>query len=313
MLRGRKIVITGGAGFIGSSLARALAPRNEVTVLDDVSTGKTANLDGIDGNIELVRGSVTDLKLLKKTFHGKELVFHMAAQASVAASMADPVYTHEANVTGTLNVLLSAKDNGVSRVVYSSSSAVYGNEPTLPKKESMLPEPISPYGASKVAGEHYCRAFADSFGLYTVSLRYFNVYGPRQNPKSDYAAVIPRFITNSLNGKPLIIFGDGEQTRDFSFVDDVVRANILAAEGRKANGAVINIANGTKTTVNRLASLILAETGSSAPILHKPVRKGDITHSVADITLARKLIGFEPEYELERGLGLAVKFFKKHA
>ena len=304
-----KIVITGGAGFIGSNIAEELSKEkdNEIIIVDDLSTGKMANLRKFDQNINLVRGSITDLNLLKVVFKGVDYVFHQAAIPSVPRSIKDPIASNNANVNGTLNVLVAARDCGVKKVVYASSSSVYGDTPELPKRERMTPNPLSPYAVTKLLGEYYCNVFNDIYGLKTVSLRYFNVYGPRQDPYSDYAAVIPKFINRVSENKPPVIYGDGEQTRDFTFVKDVVRANILAAKS-DAEG-VYNIANGNRISINELANMIMALIGNDLTPIHDDSREGDVKHSLADISEAKKNLGYEQGYSLEEGLRGTVEWF----
>ena len=297
-----KAIVTGGAGFIGSHIARELAERGyDVVILDNLSTGKRENIEPLLGRdyVNFVQGSVTDLPLLQELFTGTSYVFHQAAIPSVPRSIKDPLSSHEANITGTLNVLLAARDSGVKKVVYASSSSVYGDTPTLPKREDMTPSPLSPYAVTKLAGEHYCRVFQEVYGLPTSCLRYFNVYGPRQDPGSQYAAVIPLFIQKASRGEPPVIFGDGEQSRDFTFVRDVVEANILAAES-DACGA-FNVGRGERTTINGLAELIIELTGSKVKAVHENPRAGDIKHSLADISRATGF-GYAPKYKLEAGL-----------
>ncbi len=303
-----KVIVTGGAGFIGSHLAEELARRGyQVTILDDLSTGEMENIKELlkKGSVQFIQDSITNFSLLKELFQGAIYVFHQAALPSVPRSVKDPLAANEVNITGTLNVLLAARDNKVRKVVYASSSSVYGDTPTLPKKEDMVPHPQSPYAVSKLAGEHYCRVFQEVYGLATACLRYFNVYGPRQNPDSQYAAVIPRFIRWASEGSPLIIFGDGEQTRDFTFIADAVEANILAAEGN-ASG-VFNIGRGKSIAINELAQLVIKLTGNNVEPVHREPREGDIRHSLADISKARTL-GYEPRYNLEEGLEETRKF-----
>ncbi len=304
-----KIVITGGAGFIGSNIAEELSKEkdNEIIIVDDLSTGKMANLRKFDQNINLVRGSITDLNLLKVVFKGVDYVFHQAAIPSVPRSIKDPIASNNANINGTLNVLVAARDCGVKKVVYASSSSVYGDTPELPKRERMTPNPLSPYAVTKLLGEYYCNVFNNIYGLKTVSLRYFNVYGPRQDPYSDYAAVIPKFINRVSENKPPVIYGDGEQTRDFTFVKDVVRANILAAKS-DAEG-VYNIANGNRISINELANMIMALIGNDLTPIHDDSREGDVKHSLADISEAKKNLGYEPGYSLEEGLRGTVEWF----
>ena len=297
----QRAVVTGGAGFIGSHLVEALVSRGyQVTIIDDLSTGKKQNVGKLLGDkVDLIQASVTDPSLLTRLFQNIDYVFHLAALPSVPRSIEAPLASHQVNITGTLNVLVSARDNGVSKVVYASSSAVYGDTPLLPKREDMTPNPQSPYAVTKVSGEYYCKVFQTVYGLDTVCLRYFNVYGPRQDPDSQYAAVIPRFISRALEGNPPIIFGDGEQTRDFTFVRDAVEANILAAES-DATG-VFNIGSRSRTTINELAKLIARLLATGVKPIYQEPRAGDIRHSLADISKARQ-IGYNPKYSLEEGL-----------
>jgi len=297
-----KVVVTGGAGFIGSHLALKLAERgNHVTIVDDLSTGRVENIAALlkTSGAELVRGSVTDLSLLQSVFSGASYIFHLAAIPSVPRSIEDPLGTHQVNVTGTLNVLMAARDSNVQKVVYASSSSVYGDTPTLPKREDMMPSPQSPYAVAKLAGEYYCSVFHQVFGLPTVCLRYFNVYGPRQDPLSPYAAVIPKFITSVLQGRPPIIFGDGSQTRDFTYVEDATEANILAVES-DATG-IFNIGSGDRVSINELARLVLEILGKDLEPQHLEPRAGDIRHSLADIALA-KTFGYTPRHSLSEGV-----------
>jgi len=300
MIRDRRVVITGGAGFIGSHIAEALAPANDVTVLDDFSSGNEENLTGF--GVRILRGSVTRMSHLALAFRGAELVFHLAARPSVPASVADPAGSERVNLGGTLNVLSAANEAGVRKVVFSSSCAVYG-EAAPPVRESAPPMPMSPYAVHKLASEHYCRIFFELYGLRTVSLRYFNVFGPRQDPGSQYAAVVPVFFRDLLKKGRLTIYGDGRQTRDLIYVGDVVRANLLAAERPAADGKVLNIATGHGTSVNGLARLVARVLGKPLRTRRAPRRKGDIRHSRADISAARRLLGFAPKVGLEDGLG----------
>jgi len=302
-----KAIITGGAGFIGSNLAEVLSRDNEVIIVDDLSTGNDANIRGLE--IELVKGSVTDLDLLRKIFKGADYVFHQAAIPSVPRSIKDPVSTNEANVTGTLKVLIAARDCGVKKVIFASSSSAYGDTPELPKREDMNPNPMSPYAVTKLVGEYYCNVFNDVYDLKTAALRYFNVYGPKQDPYSDYAAVIPKFIKRIQEGKPPIIYGDGNQTRDFTSVDDVVSANILAAES-DAKG-VYNVATGKRITINELANVIMAIMGRDLDPIHEKPREGDVLHSLGDITKAKKDFGYAPGDKLEANLKETVKWFRE--
>lgn len=295
-------MVTGGAGFISSHLTEELVKQGyHVVILDDLSTGKMENIEPLVNkeNMEFVQGSITNLSLLQRLFQGVDYVFHQAAIPSVPRSIKQPQASHEVNITGTLNVLLAARDCDVKKVVYASSSSVYGDTPTLPKKEDMSPNPQSPYAVTKLAGEYYCHVFHQIYNLPTICLRYFNVYGPRQDPDSQYAAVIPLFITRVLQGKPPIIYGDGEQTRDFTFVKDVIKANILAAESDTSG--VFNIGRGENVTINNLARTITSIIGKDLRPEYQPSRPGDVKHSLADISRART-IGFEPQYSLDKGL-----------
>ena len=306
----KKVVVTGGAGFIGSHLAEELARRDyRVIILDDLSTGKVENIEDLLGkeNVEFIKGSITDLPLLRELFRGVDYVFHQAALPSVPRSIENPQASHEVNVSGTLNVLLAARENSIKKVLYTSSSSVYGDIPTLPKKEDMVPHPLSPYAVTKLAGEYYCQVFHQVYGLPTVCLRYFNVYGPRQDPNSQYAAVIPSFIKRALEGNPPIIFGDGEQTRDFTFVKDAVEASILAVES-DARG-LFNIAQGERITINELARLVISIVGKNMEPVHQEPRPGDIRHSLADISLARAF-GYEPRCSLKEGLRETIRSFQ---
>jgi nucleoside-diphosphate-sugar epimerase len=280
-------LVTGGAGFIGSSIVRALLERgDEVRVLDDFSSGKRENLADVAADVAVIEGDVRHEADLARALAGVELVFHQAAIASVPRSLVEPVTNHDVNATATLKLLLEAKRAGVRRVVYAASSAAYGDEPTLPKVETMPPAPLSPYAVSKLSGELYCQIFASAYGLETVALRYFNVFGPRQDPASEYAAVIPRFITAALAGRGVTIFGDGEQSRDFCFIDNTVAANLLAASAPAAavSGRSVNVACGAATTLNELVGLLGDILGRRVPITYEPARVGDVKHSLADIS-----------------------------
>jgi UDP-glucose 4-epimerase len=305
----RKVIVTGGAGFIGSHLAEELVRRGYyVTILDDLSTGKTENIELLlkKGDVEFIQGSITDLPLLQKLFQGAYYVFHLAAISGVPRSIEEPHLSHEVNATGTLKVLVAARDAGVNKVIYSSSASVYGDTPTLPTREDTLLNPQSPYAIAKLAGEYYCLVFYQVYSLPTICLRCFNVYGPRQDPNSQYAAVIPGFIKSSQEGHPPIIFGDGEQTRDFAFVKDVVEANILAAQSDDCG--VFNISQGQSITINRLAELIIRLIGAEVEPIYQEVRPGDIKHSLADISKARAF-GYKPKYGIEAGLAETVKWY----
>ncbi len=305
----KRAVVTGGAGFIGSHLSDELAERSyQVTILDDISTGKQSNIEALRnrGNIDFVQGSITDLPRLQKLFKGSDYIFHQAALARVPFSVSDPLSANEVNITGTLKVLIAARDNGVKKVVFASSSSVYGDAPVLPQHEDMLPGPLSPYALTKLAGEHYCTIFKQLYGLPTVCLRYFNVYGPRQDPHSQYAMVIPAFIDRIAHQQPPVIFGDGEQSRDFAFIRDVIRANILAAEST-AEG-IFNIGSGSNITINRLADLILRIMNSDLKPVYQEPRPGDVRHTLAEISKA-KSFGYEPEWSLERALEMMIPFY----
>jgi UDP-glucose 4-epimerase len=298
----RRVVVTGGAGFIGSHLADELAHRGcDVIILDDLSTGRLENIESLlaHGGAQFVEGSIADLSLLHRILQGADVVFHQAAIASVPASIEQPIVSHEVNVTGTLNVLVAAKEAGVGKVVCASSSAVYGDTPAPSKREDMSPCPQSPYAVTKLVGEYYCGVFQELFGMPTVNLRYFNVYGKRQDPNSQYAAAIPKFVSRVLEGNPPIIYGDGEQSRDFVFVRDVVEANILAA-GSSATG-VFNIGTGTSITINDLVRLVVKIMDSALVPVYHETRPGEVKHSLADISNA-KGFGYNPQYSLEEGL-----------
>jgi len=306
------LVVTGGAGFIGSNLAEELAKReDEVIIIDDLSTGKMENIKDVvkRSNVEFVNGSVTNMKLLEELFRDVDYAFHQAAIPSVQRSIENPGATNEANITGTLNVLIAARDCGVKKVIYASSSSVYGDTMELPKREDMKPNPLSPYAVTKLVGEYYCKAFNEVYGLKTVCLRYFNVYGPKQDPASEYAAVIPRFVTRVLNNQPPVIYGDGNQTRDFTFVKDVVNANILAAE-KNVNGT-FNIANGQRVSINELANRIMEIAGVKLSPVYDTPRKGDIRDSLADISLAEEKLGYEPGFTLDEGLKETMIWYRR--
>ena len=306
-------LVTGGAGFIGSAIARALVKRGDrVRILDDFSSGKRENLADIAGAVEVIEGSILDERALSQAIDGVKVVFHEAAIPSVPKSMAEPIENHEANATGTLKVLHAAKRAGVERLVYAASSAAYGSDPRLPKVETMSTGPISPYGASKLAGEIYCQVYAEAYGLPTVCLRYFNVFGPRQDPQSEYAAVIPKFITRALAGGTPVIFGDGTQSRDFCFIDNVVEANLKAAAApASATGRVYNIACGVATTLDEVVKVIGDILGRPIEPKHDPERAGDIKHSVADISAARAGLGYTAAVSFEEGMRRTVDWYRK--
>lgn len=308
----RYSLVTGGAGFIGSHLVRGLLERGTaVRVLDNFSTGHRRNLEELAGRIEIIDADIRDPAALARACTDVEVVYHLAAQGSVPRSVDDPVTANEINVTGTLRVLVAARDCGARRVVYSASSAAYGETPTLPKIESMAPQPVSPYGVSKLAGEYYLQSFSACYGLSTVSLRYFNVFGPRQDPKSQYAAAIPGFLSRMLRSEPPIIFGDGEQSRDFCYVENVVLANLLAAEAPRAlRGEVLNIACGERVTLNRIIAVVNENLGTSLQADYQPPRAGDVRHSLADLSAARDAIGYAPRVMFAEGLARSIAWYR---
>ena len=307
-------LVTGGAGFIGSHIVeRLLRDGRSVRVIDDLSTGRRENIAPFIGEIEFIEGDVRDLDPVRDAMDGVRYVFHQAAIPSVPRSVDDPLATNAANVDGTLNVLVAARDAGVKRVVYASSSAVYGDSPDLPKRESMNPEPRSPYAVSKLAGELYCRVFYDVYGLETVALRYFNVFGPRQDPASEYSAVVPKFITAFLSGEPPTIYGDGGQSRDFVYVDDVVEANLLAAGSSALGGKVFNVASGKGITINDLAWILGEITGADLEPVHAPPVPGDIRESLADISKACGSLGYASKVGIREGLRKTVEWYEKRA
>ncbi len=304
-------LVTGGAGFIGSHIAAALVERGDtVRVLDNLSTGRVENMASFRDRIEFFEGDLLDADALAQAVDGVECVFHQAALASVPRSVERPLDTNAACVTGTVALLNAARTAGVRRVVYAASSSAYGDQPTSSKRESDLPLPISPYAAAKLAAEYYCRAFTATYGLATVALRYFNVFGPRQDPKSEYAAVIPRFITAILSGDQPVVYGDGLQSRDFTFVANVVHANLLAADAPDVAGRVLNVANGTQFSLLALLAAINKLLGTEVQPRFDPPRIGDVRESLADITLARKLLGYEPQVDFEEGLRRSIDYYR---
>jgi nucleoside-diphosphate-sugar epimerase len=306
-------LVTGGAGFIGSSLVRGLLKEGKrVRVIDNLSTGSITNLEDTLDQVEYIDGDIRDLSAVHKASESIKYIFHQAAVPSVPRSIENPVDSNQSNIDGTLNVLLAARDQGVKRVIYAGSSSVYGDTPDLPKKEDMKPHPLSPYAVTKLTGEYYCQVFSDVYGLETVTTRYFNVFGPRQNPESQYAAVIPKFIDAFLRGNPPTVFGDGEQTRDFTFVDNVVHANILCSKAEKTSGEVINIATSSRISLNELISILRKITDRDIDPVYADPRKGDVRHSLADISRAQKLIGYKPIVDLEKGLRKTIQWMKKN-
>ena len=309
-------LVTGGAGFIGSNLvASLLASGHRARVLDNFLTGKRENLAGLAERygdaFELVEGDLRDLEVTRRAAQGVEYVLHQGALPSVPRSVADPVLSNEINVGGTVNLLIAARDAGVRRVVFAASSSAYGDTPELPKRESMTPNPKSPYAAQKLAGEHYMRIFYEVYGVETVSLRYFNVFGPKQDPASTYAAVIPRFITAVLMGTAPTVYGDGLQTRDFTYIDNVVRVNLLACKASKeACGRVFNIACGERVSLLEILEIIYGLVGRRVPPRFEPPRPGDVRDSLADISLARDLLGYEPMVPFPEGLSRTFDYFR---
>jgi UDP-N-acetylglucosamine/UDP-N-acetyl-alpha-D-glucosaminouronate 4-epimerase len=305
-----RVLVTGGGGFIGSNLVRALLERgDDVRVLDNYSTGNRANLADLVGEIEVVEGELRSYERVHAATRGMEVVFHQGALPSVPRSVQDPLTTAAVNTEGTLNVLLAARDEAVRRVVFASSSSVYGNSDELPRVETQNPDPISPYGVSKLAAERYCVSFSRVYPLETVALRYFNVFGPNQDPSSQYAAVVPRFITAIADGRPVPIYGDGNQKRDFSFVSNVVEANLLAADAAEVSGTIVNVATGRATSVHDLGDTIGSILGLPVERDPQPARTGDIRDSYADVTRARELLGWEARVGLEDGLRIAAEAF----
>jgi UDP-N-acetylglucosamine/UDP-N-acetyl-alpha-D-glucosaminouronate 4-epimerase len=305
-----RVLVTGGGGFIGSNLVRALLERgDDVRVLDNYSTGNRANLADLAADVEVVEGELRSYERVHAATRGVEVVFHQGALPSVPRSVQDPLTTAAVNTEGTLNVLLAARDEAVRRVVFASSSSVYGNSDELPRVETQNPDPISPYGVSKLAAERYCVSFSRVYPLETVALRYFNVFGPNQDPSSQYAAVVPRFITAIADGRPVPIYGDGNQKRDFTFVSNVVEANLLAADVDEVSGTIVNVATGRATSVHELADTIGSILGHPVERDPQPARTGDIRDSYADVTRARELLGWEARVGLEDGLRIAAEAF----
>ena len=304
------ILVTGGAGFIGSHLVAHLAQLgHEVRILDNLATGRRSNVPAVGDDVELVEGDIQSYERVHNAVAGCEVVFHQAALPSVPRSVQDPLTSNATNVTGTLNVLLASRDAGVRRVVFASSSSIYGADPHLPAREDAAPVPISPYATAKLACEGYCRTFTEVYGLETVALRYFNVFGPRQDPRSEYAALIPRFIAALRAGDAPTIFGDGEQSRDFTFVDDVVEANRLAMDAPDVAGKVFNVARGERTTVNRLFEELRDIIGARVDPQYGPARPGEVRHSLADVGRARSVLRWEPGVDLREGLLRTVEHF----
>ncbi|MBI5574320.1 MAG: SDR family oxidoreductase [Elusimicrobia bacterium] len=306
------VLVTGGAGFIGSSIADELLKRNyRVRIIDNFCTGRIENIKHIIGKIELVKGDIRDGKLVDRIMKGVGFVFHEAALRSVPRSIDDPGSTNDVNITGTLNLLIAAKDNKVKRFIYASSSSVYGDTRELPKRETQKPQPISPYAVSKLTGEYYCQVFSKTFGLETVSLRYFNVFGPRQDPESKYAVVVPIFIYCGLKNKPFEVHSDGKQSRDFTYIDNVVSANILALTARNVSGKIFNIACNEKHSILEIANTVSKILKIKPRFIYKPKRAGDVRHTLADITLAKKFLGYKPLVNFEDGMKKTVEYFRE--
>jgi UDP-glucose 4-epimerase len=307
-----RCLVTGGAGFIGSHIVRGLLEAgHKVRVLDNLETGKRANLDEVLDRIDLIEGDICDPIAAKEALSGVERVFHQAALASVPLSLERPLDTHRACATGTLNMLHQSVKAGVKRFVYAASSSAYGDQPTSSKRETDLPLPLSPYAVAKLTGEYYCQAYFHSFGLETVGIRYFTVFGPRQDPESPYSAVIPLFVSRILTGHRPIIYGDGLQSRDFTYVANVVHGNLLAAERPNIGGRVINVADGGQTTLLQLLTLLSQMLGRSIEPDFQPARVGDVRESLADITLARRLLGYEPKVRLEEGIKRTIAYYRE--
>jgi len=305
-------LVTGGAGFIGSHLVERLVQQGkDVRVLDNFATGKRENIAPFQGKIELVEGDIADPETCARACKGIRVVLHQAALPSVPTSIDDPVSSHRTNIEGTFNLLIASRDAGVKRFVYAASSSAYGETPMLPKLESMTTQPLSPYAVQKLASEYYCTVFAKCFGLQTLSMRYFNVFGPRQDPASQYAAAIPAFVTAILRGEPPTVYGDGEQTRDFTYIENIIHANMLAADAPETHGEVINVACGEHVTVNAIIKEINKLLGKDVKPNYVAPRAGDIKHSWADITLAEKVIGFRPVVTFADGLRRAIGWYKR--
>ena len=308
------ILVTGGAGFIGSHIStRLIELGHSVRILDNFSTGKWENLTHLDGKIDVLEGDLTLPEDCAKACADIDFVFHEGAIPSVPKSVEFPQASHDANINGTYNILTAAKDAGCRRLIYAASSSAYGDTVESPKHEGIRPVPLSPYAVQKLTGEIYCKAFTNCYGLDTLSIRYFNVFGPRQDPKSQYAAAIPAFVTSILTDQPPTVYGDGEQTRDFSYVDNVVHANVLAMEADKTNGVTINVACGDKVSVNQVIARINELLGKNIQPQYVPSRPGDVKHSLADIRLAKEVIGYEPQIMFDEGLRLAIDYYKSIA
>jgi nucleoside-diphosphate-sugar epimerase len=308
-----RFLVTGGAGFIGSNLCRKLVKEGcFVRVIDNLITGKISNLTGVLDKIDFVQADMGDENAACAAMKNIDIVLHQGAVPSVPRSVADPATTHQHCVNATFTLLLAARNAGVKRFVYAASSSAYGDTPTLPKVESMPTSPLSPYAAAKLFGEYYCSVFSRVYGLETISLRYFNVFGPYQDPTSQYAAAIPAFVTKILKNESPTVYGDGEQSRDFTYVDNVVHANLLAARAKKTNGEIINIACGQRITVNEIINLINQFVGKAVRPAYEPTRAGDVKHSLASIEQAKKVIGYEPVVSFQEGLQRAIEWYRKN-
>jgi nucleoside-diphosphate-sugar epimerase len=306
-----RYLVTGGAGFIGSNTVDELVRRgHSVVVLDDISSGKEDNLAEVRNKITYIKGSITDIEIVRKAMHEAEYVLHLAARTSVPRSVKDPIETNKINIEGTLNVLVAAKELKVKRVVFAASSSAYGETPTLPKVETMEPQPISPYGVTKYVGELYAQTFGRCYGLENVSLRYFNIFGPRQDPSSPYSGVLAKFCAAFLEDTPPVVFGDGEQTRDFTYVENAVQANLLACEAPNVSGKVFNVGTGGRTSLNEVLRALAKITGKKLETKYEPPRDGDIRDSQADITQAKELLGYDPQVSFEEGLSRTFEWYR---
>jgi nucleoside-diphosphate-sugar epimerase len=305
------VLVTGGAGFIGSHLVRRLVGDGAIVrVVDNLSTGKATRLDALCARIDFIEGDLADDSVARKAVEGVDFVLHQAAVPSVQRSVVDPIGTNKANVTATLNLLEACRKAKVRRVVYAASSSAYGDTEVLPKQEDMPPSPLSPYALQKFVGERYCKMYYDLYGLETVSLRYFNVFGPGQDPHSEYSAVIPKFITRLFVGQPITMNGDGEQSRDFTFIDNVVEANLLALKAANAPGRMCNIGCGARISLNQLVALLEKELDVKAHVVYGPAKAGDVRHSLADICRAKTILGYDPKISIEEGLRRTVAAFR---
>lgn len=306
-----RYLVTGGAGFIGSNIVDELVRRgHQVAVLDDLSSGKESNLAGVRGKVDFHKGSITDLQTVQTAAKGADYVIHLAARTSVPRSVADPLESNRVNIDGTLNVLVAARDAKVKRYVFAASSSAYGETPVLPKVETMQPQPISPYGVTKFVGELYAQVFGRVYGLGNACVRYFNVFGPRQDPTSPYSGVLSRFMLAVIEGQPPVVFGDGEQTRDFTYIDNVVDETLRACEAQDASGKVFNGGTGARISLNQVLKLLEKISGKKFQARYDPPRNGDIRDSQADITLARKVLGYEPSVQFEEGLEKTWEWYK---